>query len=148
MAYIALITWFVTMLPGLYMLTVWLIENDVTDRNSASNLPVPIIFTHLTLAVTGFGVWVAYLLSDRDFLAWTALSIIALIDLLGLAMFARWIPVYREPVVPAAQQVLPAAQVAPPEGSFPVVVVFGHGFLAVSTAVLVLLSALGVELHL
>jgi len=144
MAYIALVTWFVTMLPGLYMLTVWLIENDVTDRNSTSNLPVPVIFTHLTLAVTGFGVWVAYLLFDRGLLAWTALGIIGLIDLLGIAMFARWLPVYREPAVPAAQQVLPAAQVAPPEGNFPVVVVFGHGFLAISTAVLVLLSALGV----
>src|SRR5262249_28099218 len=130
MAYIALIVWFVTLLPGLYMLTVWLIENDVSDATSASNLPSPIIFTHVTLAVTGFGVWVSYLLSDRDFLAWTALALIGLVDLLGLAMFARWIPVYREPAVPAAQSVLPAAQAAAPEGSFPVVVVFGHGVLA------------------
>lgn len=148
MAYIALISWFVTLLPGLYMLTVWLIENDVTDPESASNLPPPVIFAHLTLAVTGFGVWVAYLLYDSDILAWTALSLIGLVDLLGLSMFARWIPVYREPAVPAAERVLPAGQVSAPEGSFPLVVVFGHGLLALSTAVLVLLATLDVNIHL
>jgi hypothetical protein len=148
MAYVALISWFVTLLPGLYMLTVWLIENDVTDRNApASRLPTPLIFTHLTLAVTGFVVWVGYVLSDRDVLAWTALALIGLVDVLGLTMFRRWIPVYREPVVPAAERILPAAQVSPPEGSFPVVVVAGHGLLAFSTAVLVLLATLDVDIH-
>jgi hypothetical protein len=143
-----LITWFVTILPGLYMLAVWLIENDVTDRNTpASRLPTPIIFTHLLLAVTGLGVWVTYLLFGHRILAWAAVSILGIIALLGAAMFLRWIPVYREPPVPAAAQVLSAGQAGPPEGSFPVVLVFGHGLLAVSTAVLVLLTALGVNLH-
>src|SRR5689334_859136 len=32
-AYAALITWFAAVLLGLYMLAVWLIENDVTDRD-------------------------------------------------------------------------------------------------------------------
>jgi hypothetical protein len=147
-AYIALVTWFVTLLPGLYMLAVWLIENDVTDRTTAaSRLPNPIIFTHLLLAVTGLCVWVAYLLLGHKILAWAAVSILGLIAVLGATMFLRWIPVYREPVVPGAAQVLSTAQAAPPEGSFPVVVVFGHGLLAVSTAVLVLLTALGVDLH-
>lgn len=148
MAYVALVTWFVTLLPGLYMLAVWLIENDATDRTTAaSRLPIPIILTHLLLAVTGLCVWVAYLLLGHKILAWAAVSILGLIALLGATMFLRWIPVYREPIVPAAAQVLPAAQAAPPEGNFPVVVVFGHGLLAVSTAVLVLLTALGVDLH-
>jgi hypothetical protein len=148
MAYVALITWFVTILPGLYMLAVWLIENDVTDRNTAaSRLPTPVIFTHLLLAVTGLGVWVSYLLFGHKVLAWTAFSILGVIALLGAAMFARWIPVYREPDVPGAARVLYPGQAAPPEGSFPVVVVLGHGLLAVSTAVLVLLTALGVNLH-
>jgi hypothetical protein len=147
-AYVALVTWFVTILPGLYMLAVWLIENDVTDRTAAaSRLPTPVIFTHLLLAVTGLVVWVAYLLLGHKILAWAAVSILGIIALLGATMFARWIPVYREPVVPGAAQVLPAGQTAPPEGSFPVVLVFGHGLLAVSTAVLVLLTALGVQLH-
>jgi hypothetical protein len=144
MAYLALIAWFTTILPGLYMLTVWLIERDVTDRSAGSSrLPVPVVCSHLLLALTGLGVWVAYLVLDRPILAWAAVSILALIALLGVAMFARWIPVSREPVVPAIQ-VLQAAQAPAPEGAFPFAMVIGHGLLAVTTVVLVVLTALGV----
>jgi hypothetical protein len=98
MGFAALITWFAAVLAGLYMFTVWLIENDVTSRHTApSQLRVPVIFTHLGLAVTGLGVWVAYLVLDRPTLAWTAFGMLCLIALLGLTMFARWIPVYRDP---------------------------------------------------
>jgi hypothetical protein len=110
---------------------------------------------HVTLAVSGLAVWVGYLVLDRDVLAWTALCLLGAIALLGITMFARWIPVYRtaDPVPqPAlvtggAAEPAPAAQVVhdtPPEGNFPLVVVVAHGTFAVSTVVLVLLTALGV----
>ena len=102
MGFAALITWFAAVLAGLYMLTVWLIENDVTSRRVApSQLPVPVIFTHLTLAIAGLALWVAYLILDRDSLAWASFGVLAAIVLLGLTMFARWIPVYRDPDRPA-----------------------------------------------
>jgi hypothetical protein len=161
MGLIALIAWFVTVLGGLYMLAVWLIENDATNqRNAPSRLPLPVIVTHMTLAVAGLALWIAYLLLDRRGLAWIALGILGLIALLGVAMFARWIPVYRttggeaEPVpVPAAASVFAGAEPAPavkasldrpPEGKFPLFVVVAHGLFATSTVVLVLLAALGV----
>ena len=157
MRFIALIAWFVTALGGLYMLAVWLIENDASDRrNPASRLPLPLIVAHMTLAVSGLVVWVTYLLLDRDVLAWTALGILGGIALLGFTMFARWIPVYRtqgampEPVpVPVGAGLEPAQpaiviQDGPPEGNFPLFIVIAHGTFAVSTVVLVLLSALGV----
>ena len=157
MRFIALIAWFVTALGGLYMLAVWLIENDVTDsRNPASRLPLPLIVAHMTLAVSGLVVWVTYLLLDRDALAWTALGILGGIALLGFTMFARWIPVYRTqgatpvPVpVPVGAGLEPAQpamviQDGPPEGNFPLFIVIAHGTFAVSTVVLVLLSALGI----
>lgn len=158
MGYIALIAWFITALGGLYMLAVWLIENDATDqRHTASRLPLPVIVGHVSLALTGLAVWVAYLLLDRPALAWTALGILGAIALLGITMFARWIPVYRtadaipQPaLVPgggAAEPALAAQAAAhdtPPEGNFPLVVVVAHGTFAVSTVVLVLLTALGV----
>jgi hypothetical protein len=107
MGFIALITWAGAALAGLYMLAVWLIENDVTKRGaSASRLPVPVVFGHLLLAVTGLVFWVAYLLLDEKKLAWAAVGILLLIALLGLTMFARWIPVYRG-TAPAAAS-LPA----------------------------------------
>ena len=159
MPYVALIVWFVTALWGLYMLIVWLIENDATRQgNSASRLPLPVILAHVVLAVTGFGIWVAYLLLDRPALAWAAVGILAAIALLGLSMFARWIPVYRmaddEVRVPvgaalgagpgAAAPGSPSLREQPAEGSFPLFVVLAHGAFATSTVVLVVLTALGV----
>ena len=165
MPYVALIVWFVTALWGLYMLIVWLIENDATRQgNSASRLPLPVILAHVTFAVTGLVVWVAYLLVDRPALAWTAVGILVAIALLGLTMFARWIPVYRmaddEISVPVAAmsgggpgatreavQAVPGVgslRELPAEGSFPLLIVLAHGVFAVSTVVLVVLTALGV----
>ncbi len=157
MRFLALIAWFVTALGGLYMLAVWLIENDATDqRNSPSRLPLPVIAGHITLAVAGLVVWVGYLLLDRPVLAWTAFAILGGIALLGFTMFARWIPVYRrtgavrEPErVPVGAGFAPAPAIevideGPAEGNFPLFIVIAHGTFAVSTVVLVLLSALGV----
>ena len=160
----ALITWFAGVLAGLYMLTVWLIENDVTGQHSApSQLRVPVIFGHLTLAIVGLGVWVAYLVLDRDILAWVSVGMLTAIILLGLTMFARWLPVYREPELPVAPAVLtgpgwpagtalpgegtpPAGQLysAPAESHFPVAVIAAHGLLAGVTLLLVVLTTLGV----
>src|SRR5262249_26536626 len=142
----ALTTWFGAVLAGLYMLTVWLIENDVTGRHAApSQLPVPVILTHVLLAVTGLAVWVAYLILDRETLAWTAFGLLSVIALLGITMFARWIPVYREPAPPTAlRQPSWETRAVPAEGNFPVAVVAAHGLLAGTTLVLVFLTALGV----
>ena len=170
MRFVALIVWFITALWGLYMLAVWLIENDATRQgNAASRLPLPVILAHVTFAVTGLVVWVAYLLLDRPALAWAAVGILVAIALLGLTMFARWIPVYRtsydEVSVPvgatsggalgAALGAAPGAapggmpgtgslREQPAEGSFPLLIVLAHGVFAVSTVVLVVLTALGV----
>ncbi len=145
MGFATVITWFATVLMGLFMLAVWLIENDVTSHGVArSRLPVPIIFTHLGLAATGLSVWVAFLIFNRKSLAWTAVGILVAIAVLGATMFLRWIPVYRGPARSAGMPQPPGGMVAvPAEGNFPVVVVTAHGLLAVSTLVLALLTALG-----
>jgi hypothetical protein len=166
MRFVALIVWFVTALWGLYMLAVWLIENDATRKGTAaSRLPLPVILAHVTFAVTGLVVWVVYLLVGRPVLAWTAVGILVAIALLGLTMFARWIPVYRmaddEIVLPVGAMSggapgaapagapgdapgMPSLREMPAEGSFPLLIVLAHGVFAVSTVVLVLLTALGV----
>ena len=158
MRFVALIVWFITALWGLYMLAVWLIENDATRQGTAaSRLPLPVILAHVTFAVAGLGVWVAYLLVDRPALAWTAVGILVAIALLGLSMFARWIPVYRmaddevsvpvgaaAPGAPGAAPGMPSLRELPAEGSFPLLIVLAHGAFAASTVVLVVLTALGV----
>jgi hypothetical protein len=162
MRFVALIVWFITALWGLYMLAVWLIENDATRQgNAASRLPLPVILAHVTFAVTGLVVWVVYLLLDRPVLAWVAVGILVAIALLGLSMFARWIPVYRMadevislPVgamsggapgaAPGPVPGIGSLRELPAEGSFPLLIVLAHGVFAVSTVVLVVLTALGV----
>ena len=145
MGFATVITWFAAVLMGLFMLAVWLIENDVTGGGVApSRLPVPVIFAHLALAATGLTVWVAYLIFNRTTLGWTAVGILVSIALLGATMFARWIPVYRGPARAAGPAQPPGDALAvPAEGNFPVAVVTAHGLLAVSTLVLALVTVLG-----
>ena len=142
----ALLSWLVTAFAGLYLLAVWLIENDVAHKGAvASRLPGPVILGHVLLALTGLVVWVVYLLSDNETMAWTGLGVLLVIAALGLTMFTRWIPVHR---AFAAASTGPGSLSAefdfPAERNFPVSVVAGHGLLASTTLILVLLTVLGV----
>jgi hypothetical protein len=141
----ALLAWLVTAFAGLYLLAVWLIENDATQRGTArSRLPGPVIFGHVLLALTGLAVWVSYLLTDSKTLGWGALGVLVLIASLGLTMFTRWIPVHR---AFAMAETGPGGRSEfdfPAERNFPVPVVAGHGVLASTTVTLVLLTMLGV----
>src|SRR5580658_2721715 len=101
MGYEALMNWIAAVLAVRCTALVWLIENDVTGRDNApSRLPVRVIFSHLALAVTGLAAWAGYLILDRQTLAWAAFGLLSAVVLLGVTMFARWIPVYREPDPP------------------------------------------------
>jgi len=143
--FVVLITWFAAVLMGLFMLAVWLIENDVTDRGVApSRLPVLVIFGHMFLAAAGLGVWATYLIVERMMFAWVAIGILGGIAALGATMFLRWIPVYRHTDPPGIGQLSAEMTAAPAERNFPVAIVALHGLLAVSTLILALLTVLGV----
>ena len=138
----ALISWLVTALFGLYLLAVWLIENDVTGRGAAaSRLPAPVIFGHVLLALTGLVFWVIHLLSGSE-AALAAVGILGGVATLGLTMFTRWIPVHRAYVAAEAKAGRPAELDFPAERAFPVSVVAGHGLLAGTTFTLVLVTML------
>jgi hypothetical protein len=139
----ALISWLVTMFVGLYLLAVWLIENDVTHRGTASRLPAPVILGHVLLALAGLGVWVAYLITGSRMTGWIALGLLACIGALGLTMFTRWIPVHIAYVAAEAKAGRSAEFDFPAERAFPLPVVIGHGLLASTTFILVLLTMLG-----
>ena len=141
MSVVALLSWIVTAFFGLYLLAVWLIENDVTDKGAtASRLPAPVIGGHALLALAGLGCWVIHLVSGSDKWGWAALGTLALIIVLGLTMLTRWIPVHRGVVESGAQ-----AMDFPAERAFPVPVVASHGLLAFTTFTLVLLTMLKVR---
>ncbi|MCG7526408.1 hypothetical protein MHW47_18385 [Streptomyces sp. OfavH-34-F] len=138
----ALVTWVITALGGFYMLGTWLARGGARSGNS--HLPVPVVFGHFALAAIGLVVWIAYLVADKDTLAWIAFALLVPVALLGFVMLARWIPVHRARTAAANGPVQDGpVQDGPAERNFPVAVVLAHGLFAVVTVVLVLLSALG-----
>ncbi|MFE7741048.1 hypothetical protein [Nocardia sp. NPDC057455] len=130
----ALVSWLLTAGGGFFLLGTWIARGG-TRQPSSTQLPVPVVFGHFTLAVAGLICWILYLVLDTEALAWVAFVLLIPVALLGFAMFLRWLPTYRARSAGAAEA---------PEGHFPVAIVAGHGVLAVLTVVLVLLTALGV----
>jgi hypothetical protein len=140
MSIAALISWISTALAGIYLLAIWLIEYDSEFQGAAATrLPVPVISGHALLAVAGLVLWVAFLFVGQQQLAWAAVVVLGTVAVLGLVMAARWLRVYR---AAAAARRTAAITALPPERNFPLPVVIGHGIFAITTLVLVLLTAL------
>lgn len=141
MSVAALFTWIVTILGGLVLLIIWVIEYDREFQTAAATrLPVPVLSAHALLGMGGLLLWVGYLLVDQERLAWFAVAALGIAAVLGLTMAARWIGVYRVFANPGPS--LTRKTVVPPERNFPLPVVIAHGLLAVTTLVLVLFTAL------
>jgi len=128
----ALILWVVTALGGFFMLGTWISKGGHRDVEG-SRFPPPLIFGHFLLAATGLVLWIIYVATDEDSLAWISFVIALVVALLGFTMLAKWIPTYRA---------RDTAGSGPAERHFPVAIVGGHGVLAATTLVLVLLAAL------
>jgi hypothetical protein len=139
MDWVALISWIVTAGGGFVLLGLWLRHGGMEQREPGRRIKPPLIFSHFGLAATGLVLWIIYVFSDSDVLAWIAFAIILLVALIGWTMFAIWWQ--RRQAGPADR-----ASVAdePAEQSFPVPIVALHGLLAVTTVVLVFLAAIGV----
>lgn len=127
----ALVLWVITALGGFYMLGTWISKGGHRDVEG-SRFPPPLIFGHFLLAATGLVLWIIYVATDEDSLAWISFVILLVVALLGFTMLAKWIPTYRSADTGAG----------PAERHFPVAIVGGHGVLAATTLVLVLLASL------
>jgi hypothetical protein len=136
----ALITWVVTALGGFVLLGTWLSRGGLRERG-ASRFPPALILGHFLLAAGGLVLWIVYLATDTDSLAWIAFAALLVVALLGFTMLARWLQGRRAPVTAGVGPTGDSGAVAP-EQHFPVVVVALHGLLAATTLVLVLLTAL------
>jgi hypothetical protein len=141
MEWAALISWVLTAGGGFVLLSIWLRRGGMRQQQEAGNrIRPPLILSHFLLAATGLVIWVVYLAADEDALAWIAFVSLAVVALLGWTMFAIW--ARRRQSRQVANE--PAAPGTPAEQHFPVPIVALHGVLAVTTVVLVLLSALEV----
>jgi hypothetical protein len=146
MPVVALVTGIAAVLAGLILLAIWLIEYDPDyQAGAATRLPVPVLSGHVLLALTGLAFWIGYLLTDHRKLAWTSALILTVVVALGIAMAVRWFAVRKMPMTASAGQGGTSTHSAvPPERHFPLPVVIGHGVFAITTFVLVVLTALGV----
>jgi hypothetical protein len=148
MEWAALIVWVITALGGFGLLSIWLRNGGpAAASRPGSRIRPPLIFSHMGLAATGLVLWIIYVASDTEALAWAAVIVLAPVAILGFSMLAIW--VQRRQAAPAASQTAPAAAVpasedTPPEQHFPVPLVVGHGLLAVTTLTLAILAAAGV----
>jgi hypothetical protein len=98
----ALVAWVVTALGGFVMLGQWIHRGGLRQqRSGATRFPAGLVFSHFVLAAGGLMVWMAYLLTGQDWLAWVAFVLLIPVALLGFILLARWIPVYRGRAVAA-----------------------------------------------
>jgi|tagenome__1003787_1003787.scaffolds.fasta_scaffold20065567_2 flagellar basal body-associated protein FliL len=140
MEWAALIAWLLTAAGGFVLLLVWLSRGGMQQKENGSRIRPPLILSHFLLAATGLVLWIVYVFSDSDALAWIAFVILLVVALLGWTMFAIWLKRRRGQEAAADT----AAPGPPAEQHFPVAVVALHGVLAVTTVVLVFLATIGV----
>jgi hypothetical protein len=148
MEWAALITWALTAGGGFVLLALWL-KNGGMAQGERGKIRPPLIMSHFLLAATGLVLWIVYVATDSDALAWIAFALLAIVAALGLTMFAVWLR-QRQGAAPAARSQSAGRATAagpggePAEQRFPVAIVGLHGVLAVTTVVLVFLTAVGV----
>jgi hypothetical protein len=133
----ALITWVLAAAGGFVLLGTWIARGGHRpDSARPSRFPPALVFGHFLLAAVGLVLWIVYVAADSDGLPWIAFGVIAVVALLGFALFARWLPQFRD------RQAASGDTTATAEAQFPVAVVVAHGLFGAATLVLVLLAAL------
>ncbi|WP_427885560.1 hypothetical protein ACQHIV_24765 [Kribbella sp. GL6] len=132
MAIAALVTWVVTAGLGFSMLYLWISQGGVQaargGTSPSSRFAPGLIFSHFGLAGTGLILWIVYTVADAEALTWVAFAFLIAIAVLGDLLFLRWRRGQASGTV---------------ESTLPKPVVYIHGLFAVTTIVLVLLTALG-----
>jgi hypothetical protein len=145
-SWIALIAWLATAGAGFVMLAIWVRRGGMNQQEKGRIRP-PLILAHFLLAATGLVIWIIYVATDSEGLAWLAFAILVLVALLGWTMFFIWAGQRQRG--PSAVGGTPAsnpggAESQPAEQHFPTGVIGLHGLLAITTVVLVFLAAIGV----
>jgi hypothetical protein len=134
----ALVAWLATAAVGFFMLMRWIRRGGLRNR-SVTHFPPALVLTHFGLAAGGLVVWLAYLVTGSSGLAWVAVADLAVVAALGGVMVRRWTLDGRAAMAAGAH----STPVDLAEQHIPRPPVVLHGVFAVSTVVLVLLSALG-----
>lgn len=132
MQWAALVIWILTAGGGIVLATQWVRRDGLRQEVGIRTLRLA---AHVVLAVSGLALWIAYVASEEDVLAWIAVSLLVAVAVLGFSMFAIWFRGHSSRREPTEM---------PAETAFPLPLVLGHGALGITTLTLSLLAALGV----
>jgi hypothetical protein len=150
MAIAALVTWLITAGFGFFMLIRWATRGGLREVPGAgTNFPRIRVFAHFGLAAAGLIVWIIYLVTGNTLWAWIAVADLILVAVVGGLLVRQWTKDGRAAMASAARSDAGAAPSAAgavdlAEQHIPRPPVVLHGVFAVSTVILVLLSAFGV----
>jgi len=115
MAIAAMIAWVVTASIGVYMLRTWVTRGGLRrQRATGAGVPPLVVFGHASAALTGLLIWIGFVDTGLDLLAWLGVTVVAGAIALGVCTVTLWTP-YPVAVPPAA--VPPAA--VPPAAAAP-----------------------------
>jgi 1,4-dihydroxy-2-naphthoate octaprenyltransferase len=154
MAGLILGIWIITAVGGAFM---WSYTTGVGRPESvarSSNLPPLVLFLHPLLGLTGLGIWIAYMYTGANSLAWLAFAELVIGALLGDLLLMRTLRPRRHAVrgaVPPERDTghtlveTKAANSRLVEDLIPRPIMVVHGLLAVLLMALVLLAALGID---
>jgi len=113
MAIAAMIAWVVTASIGFYMLRTWVTRGGLRrQRSTGVGVPPAVVFGHASAALTGLAIWLGFVDTGLDLLAWLGVAVVTGAIALGVCTVTLWTPypvaVPPAPPAPAAVAGAPA----------------------------------------
>ena len=166
MAIAAMIAWVLTASIGAYMLRTWVTRGGLRrQRATGAGVPPAVVFGHASAAVGGLLIWLGFVDTGLDLLAWLGVTVVAGAIALGVCTVTLWTPYPVAAPPAAAPAVAPPATPAADPGTvtdemiadlladpFPAsrrprlkmtgLVPVAHGFAALTTFMLAVLAAI------
>jgi manganese efflux pump family protein len=166
MAIAAMIAWVLTASIGVYMLRTWVTRGGLRrQRATGVGVPPVVVFGHASAALTGLLIWLAFVDTRLDLLAWLGVTVVAGAIALGVCTVTLWTPYPVAAPPAAAPAIAPPATPAAEPGTvtdemiadlladpFPAsrrprlkmagLVPVAHGFAALTTFMLAVLAAI------
>jgi hypothetical protein len=113
MAIAAMIAWVLTASIGAYMLRTWVMRGGLRrQRATGVGVPPAMVFGHAGAALTGLVVWLGFVDTGLDLLAWLGVTAVTGTIALGVCTVTLWtpFPVAVPPAPAAVPEAMPAAE--------------------------------------
>ena len=93
MAIAAMIAWVLTASIGVYMLRTWVTRGGLRrQRATGVGLPPAVVFGHASAALTGLLIWLGFVGTGLDLLAWLGVTVVTGAIALGVCTVTLWTP--------------------------------------------------------